>query len=138
MLFVVTCVPIRAIYLLGVLCGRGECPTTSDYDFNFEVVHIFLFLIFTSLFFYLLALYVLMHMMLLYWLSGRASILHRMISAVTLTPCCPSNLAYLRSHGSSLTLSSNFAATGKRKLEQSIVFSPFFLSLGSHSIDVWS
>ena len=48
----------RAIYVLGAQCGRGECPETSDYDFSNEIVHIFLFLIFTSFFFYLLALYV--------------------------------------------------------------------------------
>lgn len=47
----------RAIYVLGAQCGRGECPETSDYDFSNEIVHIFLFLIFTSFFFYLLAFY---------------------------------------------------------------------------------
>lgn len=87
-----------AIYLLGALCGRGECPKTSDYDFDFEVVRIFFFLIFTSIFFYVLALYASSSLtcklsyLLIIWLASTA----------TSTLCFPSSTVYQKNRGSSL------------------------------------
>jgi ABC-type multidrug transport system ATPase subunit len=47
----------RAIYLLGGQCGLGVCPGTSDYDWDNEIVHLWIYLFFTTIFFYLMAAY---------------------------------------------------------------------------------
>mgnify|MGYP007061218773 CR=1 FL=1 len=48
----------RAIFVLGINCGLGACFSTNDYDWGNELTHIWIYLFFSTMFIYLLALYV--------------------------------------------------------------------------------